>query len=219
MVLECEAILFDLDGVLVESGAVIEKMWRGWAVRRGLDPDEVMALTPGRRAQDVVRLAAPDLDAAAEAEALEEHQVAEPHLLREVAGARALTNSLAAGTWAVVTSGSRFVATTRLPAVGITEPPVLVTAEDVVRGKPDPEGYLTAAKALGVPAEGCVVIEDAPSGARAGLAAGMRVIGVEGGGIECGDGVEFIVSDLTGLRIASAGDGLGALSVSSAVGR
>lgn len=219
MVLECEAILFDLDGVLVESGAVIERMWRGWAVRRGLDPDEVMALTPGRRAPDVVRSAAPELDAAAEAEALEEHQVADPHLLREIAGARALTSSLAAGTWAVVTSGSRFVATTRLRTVRIAEPPVLVTADDVVRGKPDPEGYLSAAKALGVPAEGCVVIEDAPSGARAGLAAGMRVIGVAGGGIEHGDGVEFIVPDLTGLRVEAAGGRPGALRVSSAARR
>ncbi|WP_017573159.1 HAD-IA family hydrolase [Nocardiopsis halotolerans] len=219
MVLECEAVLFDLDGVLVESGAVIERMWRGWAARRGLDPDEVMALTPGRRAPDVVRLAAPELDAKAEAEALEEHQVADPHLLREVAGARELTSSLTAGTWAVVTSGSRFVATTRLRTIGIVEPSVLVTADDVVRGKPDPEGYLSAAKALGTPAEECVVIEDAPSGARAGLAAGMRVIGVEGGGIERGDGVEFIVPDLTGLRIGTVEDGVGRLRVSPVAGR
>ncbi len=210
--LECDAVLFDLDGVLVESGPVIERMWRGWAARRGLDPDEVMALTPGRRAPDVVRLAAPELDAVKEADDLEEHQVADPHLLREIPGARALTGALPVGAWAVVTSGSRFVATTRLRAVGVTEPPVLVTADDVVHGKPSPEGYLSAAEALGVPAGRCVVVEDAPSGVRAGLAAGMRVIGVEGGGV--GDGVEFVVADLTSLSVTVVSGGGGGLRIS-----
>ncbi|MCY9783910.1 HAD-IA family hydrolase [Nocardiopsis sp. EMB25] len=214
MVLECDAVLFDLDGVLVESGPVIERMWRGWAARRGLDPDGVMALTPGRRAPDVVRLAAPELDAVKEADDLEEYQVADPHLLREIAGARALTGALPAGAWAVVTSGSRFVATTRLRAVGVTEPPVLVTADDVVYGKPDPEGYLSAAEALGVPPGRCVVVEDAPSGARAGLAAGMRVVGVEGGGIGDGDGVEFVVADLTALSVTTASGGQTGLRIS-----
>ncbi|UOE19982.1 HAD-IA family hydrolase [Thermobifida halotolerans] len=205
--LECSAVLFDLDGVLVESGPVIERMWRNWAVRRGLDPEEVLALTPGRRAPDVVRLAAPDLDAVAEADALETEQVADPHLLREVPGARALTRGLEPDSWAVVTSGSRFVATTRLRVVGIPEPPVLVTADDVARGKPDPEGYLAAAKALGFAPEECVVVEDAVSGARAARAAGMRVVGVEGGGLGAGDATECVVADLTAVRIERREDG------------
>ncbi|GAA3754274.1 HAD-IA family hydrolase [Salinactinospora qingdaonensis] len=200
-------VLFDLDGVLVESGPVIEQMWRGWALRRGLPPADVLALTPGRRAPDVVRLAAPHLDADAEADGLETEQVADLHLLEEVAGAQTLTRRLDPGSWAVVTSGSRFVATTRLEAVGIPLPSVLVTADDVVRGKPDPEGYLTAAKELGVAPTECVVVEDAAGGVQAALAAGMRVVGVAGSGLGADDGVEFLVADLSQLQVERLPDG------------
>ncbi|GAA1979527.1 hypothetical protein GCM10009799_00830 [Nocardiopsis rhodophaea] len=107
--------------------------------------------------------------------------------------------------WAVVTSGSRFVSATRLDAVGIPTPPALVTADDVALGKPNPEGYLSAAQALKAPPTKCVVA-DAVSGAQAALATGMRAIGVEGGGPRSDDGVEFLVRDLHRLRIDQAPD-------------
>lgn len=204
----CVAVLFDLDGVLVDSEPVIHRMWRGWAVRRGLAPDEVIALTPGRPAAETIRLVAPELDAEAEALALEPEQVAGLAELRSIPGARSLVTGLRAGRWAVVTSGSRFVATTRLGAVGIPEPDVLITADDVARGKPDPEGYLTAAGLLGVAAGECVVVEDARSGVLAARAAGMRVVGIDGPHLGSRDDLLFAVPDLTGLHIEENSDGL-----------
>ncbi|MBW4717272.1 HAD-IA family hydrolase [Saccharothrix obliqua] len=208
MNLRCTAVLFDLDGVLVNSEAAIQAMWRRWAVRRGFDPEEVVALTPGRPAVDTIRIVAPELDAPAEALALEPEQIADLASLEPVPGARDLVTSLRAGTWAVVTSGSRLVATTRLDTVGIPKPEVLVTADDVTAGKPAPEGYLSAARLLGVPPGECVVVEDARSGVLAARAAGMRVVGIAGPQLGPVADVELTVPDLGAVRARYEDDGL-----------
>ncbi len=211
MMIKCIAILFDLDGVLVDSGSTIERLWRRWAARHALDPDAVLGLTPGRRAVETIQLAAPELDCEAEALALEADQVCDLSELRAMPGARGLTAALPPRYWAVVTSGSRFVATTRLNATGIQLPAVMVTADDVSRGKPDPEGYLAAAASLGVDAADCVVVEDARSGVLAARAAGMATVGIDGSPLGPRSDVCFAIRDLRDLQVQRAESGTGLL--------
>jgi sugar-phosphatase len=173
------AVLSDLDGVLVDSGAQIERTWRAFAARHRLDPERVIAEGQGRRSADLIRLVAPHLDAEAEAATIEREEVElADDGLRPLPGARELVEWVPADRFAIVTSGSRALAVARLCAAGIPVPEVLVTAEHVREGKPDPAGYLRAAALLGVDPADCVVLEDAPAGVEAGLAAGMTVVGV-----------------------------------------
>jgi len=176
--LECRAVLFDLDGVLVDSRRCIELVWQAWAAKRGLDPWPFLAVAHGRRTSDSVRLVAPHLDAVAEARELDRLEEGETRGLAAAPGAEALLSRLREGQWAVVTSGNRAVATLRLGTSGLPVPRVFVTADDVRKSKPDPEGYLLAARRLDVAPAACVVVEDSPTGLAAGKAAGMRVIGV-----------------------------------------
>ncbi|MFF3752425.1 HAD-IA family hydrolase [Streptomyces sp. NPDC002018] len=181
------AVLFDLDGVLVDSSPVIDRVWRVWAERHGVPWDVVVPLLPGRRASETVALLAPQLDAVAEGAELERVQAADLAGIRACPGAVELTEELSARTpalpWAIVTSGSRGTATSRLRAMGFRIPAVLVTADDVAQGKPAPEGYLSAAEQLGVPPRDCLVVEDAAVGVSAARAAGARVAGIAGAGL------------------------------------
>ena len=174
----CLAILFDLDGVLVDSTAYVERQWRDWAARRGLDVEPFIRVCHGRRAIETIRLAAPDLDAEAEVARFHEFVVEDGVRIDPFPGARELLEGLPGGLWAVVTSGVRASAARRIRAAGLPTPRVLVAAEDVEHGKPSPEGYLLAAERLDVAPTGCVVIEDAPPGVAAARAAGMRTIGL-----------------------------------------
>ena len=176
--LTCEALLFDLDGVLVDSTACIEHTWRVWAARHGFDAATVVRAAHGVRALETVRTVAPQLDAEAELAALVAHEASATEGVWEVPGAAALLAGLPPNRWAVVTSGVRAVAEHRLRHVGLPVPAVMVCADEVARGKPDPEGYLTAARWLGVPPAGCIVVEDAPAGLEAARAGAMRVIAV-----------------------------------------
>jgi len=178
LLFEPRAVLSDLDGVLVDSAAVIEQTWRGFADRHGLDPDEVVAAGHGRRSIDLIRLVAPHLDAEIEAANVEREEIAQTTGLRPLPGARELVDAVPAERFAIVTSGSRALALARLRAAGLPVPAVLVTAEEVDDGKPHPAGYLRAAELLGVDPAHSVVLEDAPAGVEAGRAAGMTVIAV-----------------------------------------
>lgn len=178
MILSCSAVLFDLDGVLVDSTAYVERQWRDWAVRRGLDPEPFLRVCHGRRALETIRMAAPALDAEAEVAQFPGFVRDEPGHLEAVPGARLLLQGLPGGLWAVVTSGLRASASRRIRDAGLPIPRVLVGADDVAVGKPSPEGYLLAAERLEVAPAGCVVIEDAPAGVEAARAAGMRAIGL-----------------------------------------
>jgi sugar-phosphatase len=174
----CQAVLFDLDGVLVDSQECVERTWRNWAARHGLDASRVIDAAHGRRAIDTISALAPALDADAELAALIATEATATEGVHEIAGARELVLSLPPARWAVVTSGTRAVAEFRLRHARVPVPDVMICADEIERGKPDPQGYLRAAARLGVAAEDCIVVEDAPPGIEAGLAAGMRVIAV-----------------------------------------
>lgn len=174
----CRAILFDLDGVLVDSAECVERTWRRWAARHRLDPDHVIGLAHGRRAIETVRLIAPELSADAELATLAASEATTSEGVYEIAGARELLERLPASGWGVVTSGIRAVAEFRLRHTGLPLPTVMICADEITRGKPDPEGFLMAAARLGLSAAECVVIEDTPAGIESAQAAGMRVVAI-----------------------------------------
>ena len=171
-------ILFDLDGVLVDSRPLIEEIWRRWALPRGLDAASFIAVAHGRRTSETLRQVAPDLDIAAETAALDAMEEVATDGLAPIPGALELLGALKPGSWAIVTSGSRAVATLRLRTAGLPIPDVMVTGDEVRFGKPHPEPYLKGAERTGVAPRDCIVVEDAPAGVLAGKAAGMRVVAV-----------------------------------------
>ena len=174
----CDAVLFDLDGVLVDSRHCIERHWLEWASQHHLNADKVLHYAHGRRTVETIHLVAPDLDAEREATALETSEASDTDGLIKIPGALELLHSIPADAWGIATSGTHAIAATRLAFGGLPVPDVLITSEDVEKGKPDPEPYLFAAMMLGVKPASCVVIEDAPSGIQAGRAAGMHVVAV-----------------------------------------
>jgi len=173
------AVLFDLDGVLVESREATERVWMAWARKNGVGEEELRSAMHGVRSVEVVRTVRPELDAEAEAAGIEEAQAVDTEGLRAIPGATAALSALREDRVAVVTSATRRLAAARLAAAGIAPPAVMVTAEEVTRGKPDPEGYLAAADRLGVDPAEALVVEDAPPGVEAGRAAGAAVVGVK----------------------------------------
>jgi sugar-phosphatase len=202
--LRCDAILFDLDGVLVDSRECVERTWRQWAAERGLDPDLVLREAHGRRTFETIARVAPHLDVAAEGARIAASENGETRGIYEIAGARELLASLPPRAWAIVTSGIRSVAETRIRHMRLPTPPVLVPADEITHGKPHPEGYLTAAHHLGVDPARCIVIEDAPPGIDAARAAGMRAIGVLGTyPPDALKGADVVVPSVAALHVAA----------------
>lgn len=203
MELECEAILFDLDGVLVDSTRAVERVWRDWAGERELDADEILQIAHGRRTAETIALVAPHLDAEAEALKLEQLEIGNMEGVREAEGARALLSKLPEGSWTVVTSGARPLATGRMDHLRLPLPGAFVTAEDVSYGKPAPEAYLRGAGIVGVRPGDCVVMEDAPAGIQAATAAGMTAVAVatthEPGELS---GARAVANSLADIRIS-----------------
>lgn len=202
---DCDAVLFDLDGVLVDSSAVVERHWTRWAREQGLDPAEVIRTVHGRRPVDTVRRLMPDLeDPVGEADRIAEGESGDLDGMRVLPGGKELADRLPEGRWIVATSGPRKLATARLRYAGIPIPQALVTAEEVERGKPDPAPYLLAAERLGVASGRCIVFEDSDAGVRSGKAAGAQVIALlttheqeelERAGADC------IINDLTAVQV------------------
>jgi sugar-phosphatase len=176
--LECEAILFDLDGVLIDSTSCITRHWEEWTRQHDLEMAAVMQVAHGLRTVETMRLVAPHLDAEKEAERFTAVEVVDTEGVVAIEGALPLLRGLPKGVWAIVTSGSNELAMARLRRAGLPIPRILVSGDDVRQGKPAPEPYLVGAKRLGKAVERCVVIEDAPAGIEAARAAGMRVIGI-----------------------------------------
>jgi sugar-phosphatase len=174
----CSAILFDLDGVLVDSTRAVDREWRAWAKRKGVDGDAIMAIAHGVRTVEVIRRVAPHLDAEREASLIESEEAEDKEGVVVMPGAVELVHSIPDGRWGVVTSGSRLLASTRMVYCGLPLPKVLITADDVTQGKPHPEPYLKGAEGLGLDPRECLVIEDAPAGIRSALAAGTKVVGI-----------------------------------------
>jgi mannitol-1-/sugar-/sorbitol-6-phosphatase len=172
------AVLFDLDGVLVDSAQVVERVWRRWAGEQQIPVEDVLAVSHGRPAREVVRMFAPHLDADRQALLIARHEARDSGGLAAVPGAHECVSLASRGPWAVVTSGGRRIAVGRLVAVGLPVPAVMVTADDVTCGKPDPEPYLRAAKDLDVLPGECIAIEDSPAGVTAAKRGGMTVLAV-----------------------------------------
>ncbi len=174
--ISCKAVLFDMDGTLVDSTESVEMIWGRWAARHNLNIEHILSVSHGRRTMDTLRDVAPHLDIEEEARRLEAEEIDGREGVREVPGAAALLARLPPDRWCVVTSASRPLAEVRLTAAGLPIPPVLICSSDVLQGKPDPEGYLKGAARLGVAPADCLVLEDTPAGLAAGRAAGSQVL-------------------------------------------
>ncbi len=174
---KCSAILFDLDGVLMDSTPSVSRQWSLWARENNIDPQKV-ELVHGRPTIEGVRLVAPHLDVEAEAKKIEQREMDDTEGVVVMPDAAELLRSLPPERWGIVTSGTRRLAMSRLKAGNLPVPEVLISADDVVNGKPNPEPYLKGAALLKVKPEECLVIEDAPAGIDAAHAAGMRVVGL-----------------------------------------
>ncbi|MFI6929415.1 HAD family hydrolase [Streptomyces sp. NPDC050287] len=207
-VLTARALLLDMDGTLVNSDAVVERIWRRWAEQHGLDGDEVMKVVHGRQGHASMALLLPDRPVeqnhADNARMLVE-ETADMEGVVAIPGAQEFLASLRGLPHALVTSADVPLSTARMAAAGLDLPGVRITAESVGASKPDPEGFLKGAAELGVAPADCVVFEDSGAGIQAGRAAGMRVVGV---GPRAGlHGPDAVVRDLTEIRVEAAGDG------------
>lgn len=208
--LECEAILFDLDGVLIDSTECIYRHWKEWADAHGLDADEIMRMSHGVRTVETIRRVAPLLDAEKEAALYSAREAADTIGVVAMQGASQLLAALPEGRWAIVTSCSRELAMARLRQANLPIPRILVTADDVRQGKPAPEPYLAGAKGLGIAPKRCVVVEDAPAGIEAGKKAGMQVIGITTtltGEELIASGADLVIDHATRLKIRGTADG------------
>ncbi|MGD8998570.1 MAG: HAD family hydrolase [Anaerolineae bacterium] len=197
----CQAILFDLDGVLIDSTRCITRHWQAWARQHGLEITAVMQAAHGLRTVETMRRFAPHLDVEREAERFTAMEVADTQGVVAVEGASEMLKGLPDGAWAIVTSGSRDLARSRLRRAGLPVSGTLVGGDDVRQGKPAPEPYLVGAKRLGQAAERCVVIEDAPAGVEAARAAGMQVIGITTTHSREQLGCAVVVERLSAVRI------------------
>jgi len=172
----CGALLFDLDGVLVDSTPAVIRVWSRWAIARGFDPNEVVRKAHGRPSIATIRDYLPHADAEIENREVERGELEDLEGVVPLPGARELLSALPPERWTVVTSCTRRLAQTRLRTAGLPVPDRLVTCDDIENGKPDPEPYLKGASFLGFLPKDCVVVEDAPAGIGSGKAAGARVI-------------------------------------------
>jgi sugar-phosphatase len=213
----CKAILFDLDGVLVDSTAAVERVWRRWAIEHELDAELVVKNAHGRRSIETIRELAPTLDAELENEIVEAMEIADKDGVVAIAGARDLLLSLPEERFTIVTSATRALAQARLEFAGLAVPKRFISADDVVNGKPSPEPYLKGAALLGISPEDCIVFEDTPAGVQAGHAAGMRTIAVRSTyAAEALTAADAIVGSLAEVAVDNNTEGL-CIQISSAM--
>lgn len=207
-VLTAKALLLDMDGTIVNSDAVVERCWRDWAVSHGLDPEEALKVVHGRQGYATMAVLLPDRPMEvnlAENAVMLARETADTDGVVPVAGAPEFMAAIGALPHALVTSADAALATARMSAAALPMPEVRVTAESVRASKPDPEGFLKGAAALGVDPADCIVFEDSAAGIAAGQAAGMRVIGV--GPRAAAHAPTAHVQDLTALAVATEPDG------------
>jgi len=200
MELRCDALLLDMDGTLVDSTECVERQWRRWAERHGLELGPILKVSHGRTTLETIQLVAPHLATDEENRSFDVAEAEDTEGLKPVRGAVAFVSALPEDRWAVVTSAPRKLARVRLECAGIPMPRWIVCADDVSRGKPHPEPYLKAASLLGYPPQRCLAIEDAQAGVESARAAGMQVLGItttmsrEELGVDC-------VKDFEELRV------------------
>jgi len=207
--IRCKGVLFDLDGVLVDSTPAVARVWSWWAREHGFNPEETVRKAHGRPSIATIRELLPDADHEAENREVERREIEDLEGVVPLPGALEILNALPQTSWAIATSCTKPLAQVRIRAAGLPSPRFLVTADDIRQGKPNPEPYLKAAELLGLEAEDCIVIEDAPAGIRAGKASGARVLALrttEKEDLLLAAGADWIVTDcsaisLDGLRV------------------
>ena len=219
MTVVCKGLLFDMDGVLISSVASADRCWPQWAKHYGLPGWEAMRIPHGVRAVDIIRMWVPafkdlPVDAPEVQKGLrliEDMEIADVDDLKVLPGVRELLGLLDPARWTIVTSASKRLLEGRLKAARLPFPDQIITADDVVKGKPDPEPYRKGAELLGFAPGDCVVVEDAPSGVGAGRGAGCKVMGVLGThqpDVLWKAGADWVVDSLAGIRAVSVGDEL-----------
>lgn|SRR5882762_2965330 len=209
--IRCSALLFDMDGVLIDSTPAVARVWRSWALAHHFNPDQVVERAHGRPSMATVREYLPNADHEAENRIVERMEIEDLAGVVPLPGVRELLSSLPENRWTIVTSCTRPLAEVRLRAAGLSIPENLLTSSDVTHGKPHPEPYLKAASALGYPASDCVVVEDVPAGIRAGKAAGARVIAFpttcEGSDLKAA-GADWVLKNCSEISLLNFDSGL-----------
>jgi sugar-phosphatase len=207
--IDCQGLLFDLDGVLVDSTPAVARVWTIWARKHGFDPEETVRQAHGRPSLATIRELLPYADHAAENALVERMEIEDVSDVTPLCGTLELLASLPTNRWTVVTSCTRALALVRLRVAGLPVPDKMVTSTDIVNGKPHPEPYLKGAGLLGLAPRDCVVFEDAPAGIRSGKAADSRVVAfqtTESDELLRQAGADWIVKDASAVRVA-AGNG------------
>jgi sugar-phosphatase len=209
--LHCAALLFDMDGVLINSTPAVARVWRRWAVEHGFNPDEVVARAHGRPSLTTVREYLPNADHEAENREVERREIEDLKGVVPLPGALDLLASLPLDRWTIVTSCTRRLAEVRIKAAGLPLPKTLITSNDITHGKPHPDPYLKGASILGFPAVECIVLENVPAGVRSGKAAGARVIAFKTTVPESAlreAGADWVVNNCADIRLTFANEGL-----------
>jgi mannitol-1-/sugar-/sorbitol-6-phosphatase len=205
----CKGVLFDLDGVLVDSTPAVARVWSIWAKEHGFDPEETVHRAHGRPSLATIRELLPGAHHAAENAVVERMEIEDIGGVVPLPGAVELMSALPVQQWTIVTSCTRPLALVRLRAAGLPIPAKMITSTDITNGKPDPEPYLKGAALLGLLGSDCVVFEDAPAGIRAGKAAGARVIALqttERDGLLRDAGADWIVKDCASVRASETAE-------------
>jgi sugar-phosphatase len=207
----CAAFLFDMDGVLIDSTPAVARVWTKWAIEHGFNPQEVVARAHGRPSLTTVREYLPNANHELENCQVERREIEDLEGVVPLPGTLDLIASLPADRWTIVTSCTRGLAEVRIRAAGLPLPKNLITSNDIVHGKPNPEPYLKAASILGFPAADCIVVEDAPAGIRSGKAAGAKVIAFRTTAPEPvlqEAGADWILNNCGDIRVSKAGTSL-----------
>jgi mannitol-1-/sugar-/sorbitol-6-phosphatase len=207
--LPCAALLFDLDGVLIDSTPAVARVWSRWALEHGFDPTSIVARAHGRPSLTTIRELLPDADHEAENRIVERGEIEDLDGVVPLPGVLDLLASIPPDRWTIVTSCTRRLAEVRIRHGGLPVPRKFITSTDIVHGKPDPEPYLKAASLLGFPASDCIVFEDAPAGIRSGKAAGAKVVAfrttAEYAALRKA-GADYIVNNAADVRVNSISD-------------
>lgn len=210
-VIHCAALLFDMDGVLINSTPAVTRVWRRWALEHGFNSEEVVARAHGRPSLTTVREYLPNADHEAENREVERREIEDLEGVIPLPGALELLASLPQDRWTIVTSCTRPLAEVRIRAAGLPLPKKLITSNDIIHGKPHPDPYLKGASVLGFPAANCIVVEDVPAGVRAGKAAGAKVVGFTttvGEAVLQDAGADWILNNCADIRLLGEGKDL-----------
>ena len=211
MKIQCRGVLFDLDGVLVDSTPAVSRVWAKWAAKHGFVAEDVVRQAHGRPSIATIRDLLPHADHDAENREVERGEIDDTEGVVPLPGALELLQAIPQDRWAIATSCTRRLAEVRIRAAGLPLPKHMITSTDVQRGKPDPEPYVKAAKILGLAPADCMVVEDAPAGIRSGKASGARVLALRTTAPDAEltqSGAAWIANDLASVHLASTnGDG------------